>query len=341
MNFLLKAILLLLPLGLQILPARAEVGLLNVSYDPTRELYQDYNLAFATYWRNKTRQILTVSASHGGSGKQARSVLDGKQADVVTLGLAADIDLLADGQNATAKPLIRPDWKQRLPHNAAPYTSTIVLLVRKGNPKGIRDWADLARPGVEVVTPDPRTSAGARWNYLAAWGYALRQPGGNEASARAFVSQVFRNVKKMESGARGAAAAFVVLGQGDVLMAWENEAYLAVKEWGPDKYEIVTPSVSILTEPPVAVVDAVVDKRGTRKEAEEYLKYLYSPEGQDIIGKHYYRPADPRVAERYARQFAPLKLFTIDEVFGGWKRAQKTHFAKGGVFDQILTHSPG
>jgi sulfate transport system substrate-binding protein len=327
---------------LQPAPALADVSLLNVSYDPTRELYQDYNLAFATYWRNKTRQILTVSASHGGSGKQARTVLDGsRQADVVTLGLAADIDLLVDGKGPAAKPLIRPDWKQRLPYNAAPYTSTIVLLVRKGNPKGIHDWNDLARPGVEVVTPDPRTSAGARWNYLAAWGYALRQPGGNEATARDFVSRVFRNVKKMESGARGATAAFVVLGQGDVLMAWENEAYLAVKEWGPDKYEVVTPSVSILTEPPVAVVDAVVDKRGTRKEAEEYLKYLYSPEGQEIIGKHYYRPADPRVAQRYTRQFAPLRLFTIDEVFGGWGRAQKTHFAKGGVFEQILARNLG
>ena len=310
--------------------ALADVTLLNVSYDPTRELYQDYNAAFAKYWKNRNNEVVTIKQSHGGSGKQARSVIDGLEADVVTLALAYDVDALHEKGK-----LIPADWQKRLPHNAAPYTSTIVFLVRKGNPKKIRDWNDLARPGVEVITPNPKTSGGARWNYLAAWGYALKQPGGSEASARDFVKQIFGNVKVLDSGARGATTTFVERGIGDVLIAWENEAYLALKELGPDKFELVTPSLSILAEPPVAVVDKVVDKRGTRKVATAYLEYLYSPEGQTIAGDNYYRPRDARIAARYAKQFAPVKLFTIDEVFGGWANAQKTHFADGGLFDEI------
>ena len=310
--------------------ALAEVTLLNVSYDPTRELYQDFNAAFAKYWKNRSNETVTIKQSHGGSGKQARSVIDGLEADVVTLALAYDVDALHEKGK-----LIPADWQKRLPHNAAPYTSTIVFLVRKGNPKKIRDWNDLARPGVEVITPNPKTSGGARWNYLAAWGYALKQPGGSEASARDFVKQIFGNVKVLDSGARGATTTFVERGIGDVLIAWENEAYLALKELGPDKFELVTPSLSILAEPPVAVVDKVVDKRGTRKVATAYLEYLYSPEGQTIAGDNYYRPRDARIAARYAKQFAPVKLFTIDEVFGGWTNAQKAHFADGGIFDQI------
>ena len=331
--------------------ALADVTLLNVSYDPTRELYQDFNAAFAKYWKNRSNETVTIKQSHGGSGKQARSVIDGLEADVVTLALAYDVDALHEKGK-----LIPADWQKRLPHNAAPYTSTIVFLVRKGNPKKIRDWNDLARPGVEVitpnpkgikdwddlvkpgvsvVTPNPKTSGGARWNYLAAWGYALKQPGGSEASARDFVKQIFGNVKVLDSGARGATTTFVERGIGDVLIAWENEAYLALKELGPDKFELVTPSLSILAEPPVAVVDKVVDKRGTRKVATAYLEYLYSPEGQTIAGDNYYRPRDARIAARYAKQFAPVKLFTIDEVFGGWTNAQKAHFADGGIFDQI------
>ena len=310
--------------------ALADVTLLNVSYDPTRELYQDYNAAFAKYWKNRNNEVVTIKQSHGGSGKQARSVIDGLEADVVTLALAYDVDALHEKGK-----LIPADWQKRLPHNAAPYTSTIVFLVRKGNPKKIRDWNDLARPGVEVITPNPKTSGGARWNYLAAWGYALKQPGGSEASARDFVKQIFGNVKVLDSGARGATTTFVERGIGDVLIAWENEAYLALKELGPDKFELVTPSLSILAEPPVAVVDKVVDKRGTRKVATAYLEYLYSPEGQTIAGDNYYRPRDARIAARYAKQFAPVKLFTIDEVFGGWTNAQKAHFADGGIFDQI------
>lgn len=310
--------------------ALADVTLLNVSYDPTRELYQDFNAAFAKYWKNRSNETVTIKQSHGGSGKQARSVIDGLEADVVTLALAYDVDALHEKGK-----LIPADWQKRLPHNAAPYTSTIVFLVRKGNPKKIRDWNDLARPGVEVITPNPKTSGGARWNYLAAWGYALKQPGGSEASARDFVKQIFGNVKVLDSGARGATTTFVERGIGDVLIAWENEAYLALKELGPDKFELVTPSLSILAEPPVAVVDKVVDKRGTRKVATAYLEYLYSPEGQTIAGDNYYRPRDARIAARYAKQFAPVKLFTIDEVFGGWTNAQKAHFADGGIFDQI------
>ena len=318
-----------LVLGLSSL-AHADVTLLNVSYDPTRELYQDYNAAFAKYWKAKNNENVTIKASHGGSGKQARSVIDGLEADVVTLALAADIDALHDNGK-----LLPADWQKRLPHNASPYTSTIVFLVRKGNPKKIKDWNDLAKPGIEVITPNPKTSGGARWNYLAAWGYSLKQPGGNDATAKDFVKKIYGNVKVLDSGARGSTTTFAERGIGDVLIAWENEAYLAVKELGPDKFDIVTPSLSILAEPPVAVVDKVVDKRGTRKVAEEYLKYLYSPEGQEIAGKNYYRPIDAKVAAKYSKQFAPVKLFTIDDVFGGWTKAQKTHFADGGVFDQI------
>ena len=311
--------------------AQADVTLLNVSYDPTRELYQDYNAAFAKHWKAKNNEAVTIKQSHGGSGKQARSVIDGLEADVVTLALAADVDALHENGK-----LIPADWQKRLPHNASPYTSTIVFLVRKGNPKKIKDWNDLAKPGIEVITPNPKTSGGARWNYLAAWGYSLKQPGGNEASAKEFVKKIFGNVKVLDSGARGSTTTFAERGIGDVLIAWENEAYLAVKELGPEKFDIVTPSLSILAEPPVSVVDKVVDKRGTRKVAEEYLKYLYSPEGQDIAGKNYYRPTDTKVAAKYTKQFAPVKLFTIDDVAGGWTKAQKTHFSDGGVFDQII-----
>ena len=310
--------------------ALADVSILNVSYDPTRELYQDVDAAFAKQWKAKTGETVTIKQSHGGSGKQARAVIDGLEADVVTLALAYDIDALHEHGN-----LLPADWQKRLPNNASPYTSTVVFLVRKGNPKNIRDWSDLVRPSVAVVTPNPKTSGGARWNYLAAWGYALKQPGGNDASARDFVKRLYANVKVLDSGARGALTTFTERGIGDVLVSWENEAYLAVKELGPDKFEIVTPSVSILAEPPVAVVDKVVDKRGTRKVATAYLEFLYTKEGQEIAGRHYYRPREAEVSARYAKQFAPVKLFTIDEVFGGWTKAQNTHFADGGVFDQI------
>lgn len=329
---LLRRSLLALALGASTLAAQAQTSLLNVSYDPTRELYQDYNAAFIKHWKAKTGESLTVKQSHGGSGKQARSVIDGLEADVVTLALAYDIDALHD----TAK-LLPVDWQKRLPHNASPYTSTIVFLVRKGNPKKISNWPDLARGGVEVITPNPKTSGGARWNYLAAWAYALKQPGGNADSAKAFVKRIYSNTKVLDSGARGSTTTFVERGIGDVLIAWENEAYLAVKELGPDKFEIVTPSLSILAEPPVAVVDKNVDKKGTRKQAQAYLDYLYSPEGQEIAAKHYYRPRDAKVAAKYAKTFAPVSLVTIDEVFGGWRTAQKTHFDDGGVFDQIYT----
>jgi sulfate transport system substrate-binding protein len=310
--------------------AQAQTTLLNVSYDPTRELYQDFNAAFAKHWKAKTGESITVKQSHGGSGKQARSVIDGLEADVVTLALAYDIDALNDHGK-----LVPVDWQKRLPHNASPYTSTIVFLVRKGNPKRINNWPDLARSGVDVITPNPKTSGGARWNYLAAWAYALKQPGGNADSAKAFVKRIYGNTKVLDSGARGATTTFVERGIGDVLFAWENEAYLAVKELGPSKFEIVTPSISILAEPPVAVVDKTVDKKGTRKVAQAYLEYLYTPEGQEIAAKNYYRPRDPKVAAKYAKQFAQVQLFTIDEVFGGWRNAQKTHFDDGGVFDQI------
>jgi sulfate/thiosulfate transport system substrate-binding protein len=306
--------------------------ILNVSYDPTRELYQDFNKAFAKKWKHDTKQDVTFKQSHGGSGKQARSVIDGLDADVVTLALAYDIDAIHD----KAK-LIPEEWQKRLPHNSSPYTSTIVFLVRKGNPKHIKDWNDLVKPGVAVITPNPKTSGGARWNYLAAWAYALKQKGGSDATAKAFLTKLFKNVPVLDSGARGSTTTFVQRGQGDVLLAWENEAFLAVNELGKDKFEIVVPSLSILAEPPVSVVDKVVDRKGTRKVAEEYLKYLYSAEGQEIAAKNYYRPRDKKVAAKYARQFPKVKLVTIDDTFGGWRKAQKTHFEDGGTFDQVYS----
>jgi sulfate/thiosulfate transport system substrate-binding protein len=309
----------------------AAVKLLNVSYDPTRELYEDYNKAFAAYWKSKTGDTVSVNQSHGGSGKQARSVIDGLEADVVTLALAYDIDALA-----VQGGLIPANWQARLPDNSTPYTSTIVFLVRKGNPKNIHDWSDLVRPGIAVITPSPKTSGGARWNYLAAWAWALQQSGGNDAAAEAFVKKLYHNVPVLDSGARGATVTFVERGIGDVLLAWENEAYLAVKELGPAKFDIVAPSVSIVAEPPVSVVDQNVDLHHTRKVAEEYLKYLYSKQGQEIAAKHFYRPRDPAVAAQYATQFANIpRLVTIDAVFGGWTRAQATHFADHGTFDRI------
>jgi sulfate/thiosulfate-binding protein len=317
-------------LGVALGAQAADISLLNVSYDPTRELYQDFNAAFAKHWKAKTGDNVTIKQSHGGAGKQARAVIDGLEADVVTLALAYDIDAIAE----KAK-LFPADWQKRLQHNSSPYTSTIVFLVRKGNPKAIKDWGDLVKPGIGVITPNPKTSGGARWNYLAAWAYALKQPGGNEASAKEYVRKLFANVPVLDSGARGSTTTFVERGIGDVLLAWENEAYLAVKELGPDKVEIVVPSLSILAEPPVTLVDKFADKHGTRKVAEAYLQHLYSEEGQEIAGKHYYRPIDKKVAAKYAKTFAPVKLITIDEVFGGWQKAQKTHFEDGGSFDQI------
>jgi sulfate/thiosulfate transport system substrate-binding protein len=305
--------------------------LLNASYDPTREFYEDYNKAFGAYWKAKTGDTLTVNQSHGGSGKQARSVIDGLEADVVTLALAYDIDALV-----TQGHLIPANWQNRLPNNSAPYTSTIVFLVRKGNPKNIHDWGDLVRPGVSVITPSPKTSGGARWNYLAAWAWALKQPGGSDATAEAFVKKLYHNVPVLDSGARGATVTFAERGIGDVLLAWENEAFLAVKELGPGKFDIVAPSVSIVAEPPVSVVDVNVDEHGTRKVAEEYLKYLYSQQGQEIAARHFYRPRDPAVAAQFAKQFTNIpNLVTIDSQFGGWTRAQATHFADHGTFDRI------
>ena len=315
------------------LPAGAkDITLLNVSYDPTRELYADFNKAFAAHWKAKTGDVVTVRQSHGGSGKQARSVIDGLEADVVTLALAYDIDVLAEKAR-----LIPPDWQQRLKHNSAPYTSTIVFLVRKGNPKAIKDWDDLVKPGISVITPNPKTSGGARWNYLAAWGYALKKYGNSEAQAQAFVGKLLDNVPVLDAGARGSTTTFVERGIGDVLLAWENEALLAQKELGPTKFDIVAPSLSILAEPPVAVVDKVVDKRGTRAVAQAYLEYLYSPQGQDIAGQNYYRPIDPTVAAKFAKQYPKINLFTVDEVFGGWAKAQKAHFADGGSFDKAYS----
>jgi sulfate/thiosulfate transport system substrate-binding protein len=307
-----------------------QVLLLNVSYDPTRELYQDFNQAFAKYWKAKTGQTVTIEQSHGGSSKQARAVIDGLQADVVTLALAYDVDAIS--QNAG---LLPGDWQKRLPQNSSPYTSTIVFLVRKGNPKRLKDWDDLVKPGISVITPNPKTSGGARWNYLAAWGYALKQPGGNEQKAQDFVKRLYKNVPVLDSGARGSTTTFVQREIGDVLIAWENEAFLSIKELGPDKVEIVVPSQSILAEPPVSIVDKVVDKKGTRNVAQAYLEYLYTPEGQEIAAKNYYRPRLESVAKKYASTFPKIKLVTIDEVFGGWQTAQKTHFADGGIFDQI------
>jgi len=305
-------------------------SLLNVSYDPTRELYQDFDKAFAAHWKTKTGQALTVRQSHGGSGKQARAIIDGLEADVATLALGYDVDQLESKGK-----LVPEAWQARLPQNSAPYTSTIVLLVRKGNPKAIRDFGDLARDDVRVITPNPKTSGGARWNYLAVWGYAFKKNGGDEAKARDFVAKVFRNVPVLDSGARGATTTFVERKIGDVLIAWENEAILAIRELGREDVELVRPSLSILAEPPVTVVDKYVDKHSTRAVATEYLAYLYTPEGQEIVARHHYRPRDPAVAERHAADFPKMELFTIDDVFGGWRRAQQRHFDDHGVFDQI------
>lgn len=310
--------------------AAGDATILNVSYDPTRELYEDYNAAFAAYWKKKTGQNVSVQQSNGGSGKQARAVIDGLQADVVTLALAYDIDAISQKAG-----LLPANWQSRLPENSTPYTSTIVFLVREGNPKHIKDWNDLIRPGVSVITPNPKTSGGARWNFLAAWAYALSRPGGNDASARDFVTKLYKNVPVLDSGARGATTTFVERGLGDVEIAWESDAFLAVNQLGKGKYQIVAPSQSILAEPPVALVDKVVDSKGTRAVAQAYLQYLYSPQGQEIIAKHYYRPRLASVAKKYANVFPKIKLVTIDNVFGGWQKAQKTYFDDGGVFDQI------
>ncbi len=317
-------------------PAKAQQTqtLLNVSYDPTRELYKEIDKRFIEKYKKDTGVALTIRQSHGGSGKQARSIIDGLDADVATLALAYDIDALHEQAQ-----LIPAEWQKRLPQNSSPYTSTIVFLVRKGNPKAIKDWNDLIKPGVSVITPNPKTSGGARWNYLAAWAYALAQPGGNETKARAFIAELFKHVPVLDSGARGATTTFVERGQGDVLLAWENEALLSMKELGPDKFDIVAPSLSILCEPPVTVIDKNVDKKGTRKAAQAYLEFLYTPEGQEIIAKNYYRPRDPAVAAKYSAAYPKVKLVTINEVFGDWQKAQKIHFADGGTFDQL--YQPG
>jgi sulfate/thiosulfate-binding protein len=314
--------------------ARADLTILNVSYDPTREFYQDFNAAFAKHWKGKTGENVKINLSNGGSGKQARAVIDGLEADVVTLGLAYDIDAISEKAN-----LLPANWQSRLPDNSSPYTSTIVFLVRKGNPKEIKDWPDLVKPGISVVTPNPKTSGGARWAYLAAWGYALRAPAGNEDQAKQFVAQLYKNVPVLDSGARGSTTTFVERGIGDVLVCWENEAYLAVNHFGKDKFQIVYPSTSILAEPPVAIVDKVVDRRGTRAGAQADLEYLYSAEGQEIAAKHYFRPRLAAAAAKYDPDVPRLKLFTIDEVFGGWQAAQKKHFADGGMFDRL--YQPG
>jgi sulfate/thiosulfate-binding protein len=312
------------------LPAHAQTELLNVSYDPTRELYEEYNAAFAKHWKAKSGQAVTIKQSHGGSSKQGRAVIDGLAADVVTLALAYDIDEISEKGK-----LLPAGWQKRLPHNSSPYTSTIVFLVRKGNPKGIKDWNDLVKPGISVITPNPKTSGGARWNYLAAWGYSLKKNGNDPEKAKQFIKGLFKNVAVLDSGARGSTTTFVERGIGDVLISWENEAVLAVKELGAGKFDIVVPSLSILAEPPVTLVDKVVDKKGTRKVAEAYLQYWYTPEAQDIAAKNFYRPIDPKVLAKYASVFPQVNLFTIDELFGGWKNAQKVHFADGGIFDQI------
>jgi sulfate/thiosulfate transport system substrate-binding protein len=320
--------------GPQARAAATAQTLLNVSYDPTRELYEDFNATFTKYWKAKTGQEVTVNQSHGGSGKQARAVIDGLEADVVTLGLAYDIDAISEKAN-----LLPSDWQKRLPDNSCPYTSTIVFLVRKGNPKGIKDWDDLAKPGLSVITPNPKTSGGARWNYLGAWGYALKKNGGDEAKAREFVAKIYKNVPVLDSGARGSTTTFVERQIGDVLIAWESDALLSLKQFGKDKFEIVIPTVTILAEPPVAVVDKVAQRHGTTQLATEYLKYLYTEPGQEVIARNFYRPRDPAVAAKYKAQFANVPTFTVDEVFGGWQKAQKTHFADGGTFDQI--YQPG
>jgi sulfate/thiosulfate-binding protein len=312
--------------------AGAEVTILNVSYDPTRELYQEINAAFSKQWEAIAKDKVTIKQSHGGSGKQARSVIDGLDADVVTLALAYDIDEIA-----TRGKLLPANWQKRLPHNSSPYTSTIVFLVRKGNPKAIKDWDDLVKPGIAVVTPNPKTSGGARWNYLAAWAFAARKFGGDEAKVKEFVGKLYKNVPVLDTGARGSLTTFTERGIGDVFVSWENEAFLATRELGPDKFEIVLPSLSILAEPPVTLVDRVADKRGTRKVAQAYLEYLYTPEAQDIIGKNFYRPIDAKVAAKYEKQFPKLNLVTVDEAFGGWQKAQKTHFVDGALFDQLFS----
>ena len=310
----------------------ADITLLNVSYDPTRELYQDFNTAFSKYWQAKTGDVVTVKQSHGGSGKQARSIIDGLEADVATLALAADIDALADHGN-----LVPANWQTRLKNNSTPYTSTIVLLVRKGNPKNIKDWSDLIKPGVGVIVANPKTSGGARWAYLAAYGDALKRNGNDQTKAKEYITKLYANVPVLDSGARGATVTFAERGIGDVLLSWENEAGLVFKEFGADKFEVVVPKQSILAEPPVTVVDKFADKHGTRKVAEAYLDYLYSTEGQEIAAKNFYRPTDAKVAAKYAKQFPKISLFTIDDTFGGWTKAQKEHFADGGIFDQIYT----
>ena len=326
----LSALLTVLALANPLTSSAADITLLNVSYDPTRELYQDFNAAFAKYWKAKTGDNVTVKASHGGSGKQARGIIDGLDADVATLALAYDIDAIYD----KAK-LIPKDWQKRLPSNSSPYTSTIVFLVRKGNPKGIKDWDDLVKPGVSVITPNPKTSGGARWNYLAAWAYAQKHDGNDEAKTKQFLSKLYKNVPVLDSGARGSTTTFVERGIGDVAISWENEAFLALKELGPDKFELVIPSISILAEPPVTVIDKVVDKRKTRAVATAYLEYLYTEEGQEIAAKNYYRPRLESVAKKYEKQFPKINLVNIDSEFGGWTKAQKTHFADGGTFDEI------
>ncbi len=308
--------------------ASAERALLNVSYDPTRELYQEFNASFIKQWQAKKGEKVIIRQSHGGSGKQARSVIDGLEADVVTLALANDINAIAEKSK-----LLTEDWQKRLARNSTPYTSTIIFLVRKGNPKGIKDWNDLARPGVAVITPNPKTSGGAQWNYLAAWEYGKRNFG--EARAKEFVADIYKNVPVLDSGARGSTTTFVERGVGDVFISWENEAFLAIKEYGPGKFEMVVPSLRILAEPPVAIVDKVVDKKGTRDLAEAYLQYLYSEEGQEIAAKNFYRPSNQKVSEKYVKQFPVITMFRIDEAFGGWKNAHKIHFSDGGTFDQI------
>lgn len=310
-----------------------DITLLNVSYDPTRELYKDYNAAFAKYWQAKTGDKVDIKQSHGGSGKQAHSVIDGLDADIVTLALSYDIDVIAEKSK-----LLPTDWQKRLKNNSSPYTSTYIFLVRKGNPKNIKDWSDLVKPGIGVITANPKTSGGARWGYLAAYGYALKQSGGNDAKAKKFITALYKNVPILDSGARGSTVTFAERGQGDVLLVWESEAHLVLQEFGADKFEIVYPPSSILAEPPVALVDKVVDKHNTREIAQAYLDYLYTPAGQDIVAKNFYRPIDAKVAEKYSKQFPKIRLFTIDDTFGGWTKAQKIHFSDGGVFDQIYVN---
>lgn len=332
-NFNLKRTFIVLGLGLGLVSSGvyAETNFLNVSYDPTREFYQEYNKSFAQFWQGKTGQAVNFQQSHGGSGKQARAVIEGLPADVVTLALANDIDEISDAG------LINKNWQKQFPNNSAPYTSTVVFLVRKGNPKNIKDWNDLTKPGVEIITPNPKTGGAPRWIYLSAWGYALKQPGGNDAKAKALVKALYHNVKVLDSGARGSLTTFAERGIGDVLLSWENEALLATKGLDKGQFEIVYPSISILAEPSVAIVDKNVDKDGNRNLAKGYLNYLYSPVGQELAAKHYFRPRNPQIAAKYAAQFPKLKLFTIEDVFGGWRKAQQTHFVNGAIFDQIYS----